>query len=33
MEIDRKSLSELAINYPAVFDQVAEVAKKAKKVA
>jgi large subunit ribosomal protein L20 len=33
MEIDRKSLSELAVNYPAVFDQVAELAKKTKKVA
>ncbi len=33
MEIDRKNLSELAVNYPAVFDKVAEVAKKAKKVA
>ncbi len=30
MEIDRKNLSELAVNYPAVFDKVVEVAKKAK---
>ncbi|HEY5714058.1 MAG TPA: 50S ribosomal protein L20 [Candidatus Gracilibacteria bacterium] len=33
MEIDRKMLSELAINYPAVFDKVVEVGQKAKKVA
>jgi len=33
MEIDRKALSELAVNYPAVFDNVAEMAKKVKKVA
>ena len=33
MEVDRKNLSELAINYPAVFDKVVEVAKNAKKVA
>lgn len=32
MEIDRKNLSELAVNYPNVFDQVVEVAKKAKRV-
>ena len=33
MEIDRKNLSELAVNYPEVFKQVVDVAKKAKKVA
>lgn len=33
MEIDRKNLSELAVNYPAVFDQIAEAAKKVKKIA
>lgn len=32
MEVDRKNLSELAMNYPAVFDKVVEVAQKAKKV-
>ncbi|MCF7917620.1 50S ribosomal protein L20 [Candidatus Gracilibacteria bacterium] len=30
MEIDRKNLSELAINYPEVFNKVVEVAKKQK---
>ena len=30
MDVDRKNLSELAINYPAVFQQVVEVAKNAK---
>ncbi|MCF7812474.1 50S ribosomal protein L20 [Candidatus Gracilibacteria bacterium] len=30
MEIDRKNLSELAVNYPQVFEQVVEVAKKVK---
>lgn len=33
MEVDRKNLSELAINYPDVFAKVVEVAKNAKKVA
>ena len=33
MEIDRKNLSELAVNYPDVFQKVVDVAKKAKKVA
>jgi large subunit ribosomal protein L20 len=28
MEIDRKSLSELAVNYPAAFESVVDVAKK-----
>jgi len=32
MEVDRKNLSELAINYPAVFDKIVEVGVKAKKV-
>lgn len=32
MEIDRKNLSELAANYPNVFEKVVEVAKKAKRV-
>ncbi len=31
MEIDRKSLSELAVNYPKVFEKVLEIAKKTKK--
>jgi len=31
MEIDRKNLSELAVNYPKVFEKVAEVGKKAKR--
>jgi large subunit ribosomal protein L20 len=30
MEIDRKNLSELAVNYPQVFEKVVEVAKKQK---
>jgi len=30
MEVDRKNLSELAVNFPAVFEKVVEVAKKAK---
>ena len=33
MEVNRKSLSELAVNYPAVFNKVAEVGIKAKKIA
>ena len=33
MEIDRKNLSELAVNHPEVFQKVVEVAKGAKKVA
>ena len=33
MEVDRKNLSELAINYPAVFEKIVEVAKNVKKVA
>ncbi|PID70869.1 50S ribosomal protein L20 [bacterium DOLZORAL124_38_8] len=33
MEVDRKNLSELAVNYPAVFDKVVEVAKNSKRVA
>jgi len=32
MEIDRKNLSELAVNYPAVFEKVVDVAKKSKRV-
>lgn len=32
VELDRKSLSELAVNYPKVFENVVEVAKKAKRV-
>lgn len=31
MEVDRKNLSELAVNYPAVFNKVVEVSKNAKK--
>ena len=30
MEVDRKNLSELAINYPAVFDKIVDVAKTTK---
>ena len=33
MDIDRKNLSELAVNYPAVFTKITEVAKNVKKVA
>ena len=33
MEVDRKNLSELAVNYPEVFNKVVEVAKNAKKIA
>ena len=33
MEIDRKNLSELAVNYPAIFKKVVEVGQKAKKLA
>lgn len=33
MEVDRKNLSELAVNYPAVFQKIVEVAQKAKKIA
>ena len=33
MEVDRKNLSELAINYPAIFDKIIGVAKSAKKIA
>jgi len=32
MEIDRKNLSELAVNFPAVFEKLVEVGKNAKKV-
>ncbi len=32
MDIDRKNLSELAANYPKVFEKVVDTAKKAKKV-
>ncbi len=32
MEIDRKNLSELAVNYPAVFAKIVEGAKSAKKI-
>lgn len=32
MDVDRKNLSEIAINYPAVFDKIVEVAKKAKRI-
>ena len=32
MEIDRKNLSEIAINYPKVFDEIVKVGEKAKKV-
>ncbi len=32
MDVDRKNLAELAVEYPKVFEQVVEVAKKAKKV-
>lgn len=30
MEVDRKNLSELAINYPKVFEKIVDVAQKAK---
>ena len=30
MEVDRKNLSELAVNYPAIFEKVVEVARKEK---
>lgn len=33
MEVDRKMLSEIAVNHPAVFDKVVEVAQNSKKVA
>ncbi len=33
MEVDRKNLSELAVNYPAVFDKVVKVGTDAKKIA
>ena len=33
MEVDRKNLSELAINYPAVFEKIVEVAKNSKRIA
>ena len=33
MEIDRKNLAELAVNYPKVFTKVVEVAKNSKRVA
>ena len=32
MDIDRKNLSELAVNYPDVFAKLVEVAQKAKKI-
>ena len=32
MDVDRKNLAELAVEYPKVFDKVVEVAKKSKKV-
>ncbi len=32
MDIDRKNLSELAVNYPAVFEKLVDVAQKAKKL-
>ncbi len=33
MEIDRKNLSELAVNYPDVFQKIIDLAKKTKKIA
>ena len=30
MDVDRKNLSEIAVNYPQVFEKIVEVAKKAK---
>ncbi len=33
VEIDRKNLSELAVNYPAVFEKIVEFGQKAKKIA
>lgn len=32
MEVDRKNLSELAVNYPAVFKKVVEAGQKAKRI-
>jgi large subunit ribosomal protein L20 len=32
MEIDRKNLSEIAVNYPTVFKKIVDVAQKAKRV-
>lgn len=32
MEIDRKNLSEIAVNYPEVFDKIVEVGAKTKKI-
>lgn len=32
MDVDRKNLSELAVNYPKVFEKLVEIAQKTKKV-
>jgi len=32
MEVDRKNISEIAVNYPDVFDKLVEVGEKAKRV-
>lgn len=32
MEIDRKNLSELSVQYPTIFEKIVEVAQKAKKI-